>query len=184
MDPTPEVLETIEDGIATLTFNRPERMNALSTPIMEGLLHGLPRLAGDPSIKVVVLTGASDKPRRTHSAADLRGHRGDQRRPRTPGMKGELLALEAHKQELVAKVKQAQHRDLAFTRQRVDRLHEELNRPELRSEAAQALRGLIDEVRLMPENRRLEIALLGDMTGILALSTGDKGPATHGRDGL
>ena len=36
----PDLIETIEDGVATLTFNRPERMNALSTPIMEGLLHG------------------------------------------------------------------------------------------------------------------------------------------------
>jgi len=53
----PELVETIEDGIATLTFNRPGRMNALSTPIMEGLLRGLPRLAGDPAVKVVVLTG-------------------------------------------------------------------------------------------------------------------------------
>jgi 2-(1,2-epoxy-1,2-dihydrophenyl)acetyl-CoA isomerase len=58
MDVLPELLETIEDSIATLTFNRPERMNALSTPIMEGLLHGLPRLAGDPAVKVIVLTGA------------------------------------------------------------------------------------------------------------------------------
>src|SRR5262252_491859 len=58
MDAQPGLLETIEDGIATLTFNRPERMNALSTPIMEGLLHRLPRLAGDPAVKVVVLTGA------------------------------------------------------------------------------------------------------------------------------
>jgi len=58
MDAQPELLETIDDGIATLTFNRPERMNALSTPIMEGLLHGLPRLAGDPAVKAVVLTGA------------------------------------------------------------------------------------------------------------------------------
>jgi len=58
MDALPVLLETVEDGIATLTFNRPERLNALSTPIMEGLLHGLPRLAGDPAVKVVVLTGA------------------------------------------------------------------------------------------------------------------------------
>ena len=69
MDVLPELLETIEDGIATLTFNRPERMNALSTPIMEGLLHGLPRLAGDPAVKVIVLTGARDKPGRTHSGS-------------------------------------------------------------------------------------------------------------------
>jgi 2-(1,2-epoxy-1,2-dihydrophenyl)acetyl-CoA isomerase len=53
----PDLIETVEDGVATLTFNRPERMNALSTPIMEGLLHGLPRLAGDPAVRVVVLTG-------------------------------------------------------------------------------------------------------------------------------
>src|SRR5258708_21978961 len=53
-----DLIETIEDGVATLTFNRPERMNALSTPIMEGLLHGLPRLAGDPAVKVIVLTSA------------------------------------------------------------------------------------------------------------------------------
>jgi 2-(1,2-epoxy-1,2-dihydrophenyl)acetyl-CoA isomerase len=58
MDALPELLETIEDGIATLTFNRPERLNALSTPIMQALLDGLPRLAGDPAVKVVVLTGA------------------------------------------------------------------------------------------------------------------------------
>ena len=58
MNAPPELLETIEDGIATLTFNRPERLNALSTPIMQGLLDGLPRLAGDPGVKVVVLTGA------------------------------------------------------------------------------------------------------------------------------
>jgi 2-(1,2-epoxy-1,2-dihydrophenyl)acetyl-CoA isomerase len=58
MEALPELIETVQDGIATLTFNRPERMNALSTPIMEGLLQGLPRLAGDPAVKVVVLTGA------------------------------------------------------------------------------------------------------------------------------
>ena len=58
MDARQELLERIEDGIATLTVNRPERLNALSTPIMQELLDGLPRLAGDPAVKVVVLTGA------------------------------------------------------------------------------------------------------------------------------
>ena len=58
MDVLPELLETIEEGVATLTFNRPERLNALSTPIIQGLLDGLPRLGGDPAVKVVLLTGA------------------------------------------------------------------------------------------------------------------------------
>jgi hypothetical protein len=91
---------------------------------------------------------------------------------RTPGMKEELFALEARKQELAGKVKQIPaprprlHPKLAdLYRQRVERLHEELNRVELRSEAAQALRGLIDEVRLIPEDGRLEIELLGDLAG-------------------
>lgn len=53
-----ELLEIIKDGVATLTFNRPERLNALSAPIMEGLLDALPRLAGDPAVRIVVLTGA------------------------------------------------------------------------------------------------------------------------------
>ena len=44
-------------------------------------------------------------------------------------------------------------------RQKVERLHQELNRPELRTEAARALRDLIDEVRLLPENGGLEIEL-------------------------
>src|SRR5271169_5532819 len=40
-----QLIEEISDGVATLPFNRPDRVNALSTPIMEGLLEALPRLA-------------------------------------------------------------------------------------------------------------------------------------------
>ena len=43
-----DLIETRADGVATLTLNRPDRLNALSTPIMEGLLEALPRLADDP----------------------------------------------------------------------------------------------------------------------------------------
>lgn len=53
-----QLLESLSEGVVTLTLNRPERLNALSTPIMEGLLEGLPRLAQDPAVGVVVLTGA------------------------------------------------------------------------------------------------------------------------------
>jgi enoyl-CoA hydratase/carnithine racemase len=52
------LIEAISDGVATLTLNRPERLNALSTPIMEGMLEALPRLARDAAVGVVVLTGA------------------------------------------------------------------------------------------------------------------------------
>ena len=52
------LIESICEGVATLTLNRPERLNALSTPITSGLLEALPRLARDESVGVVVLTGA------------------------------------------------------------------------------------------------------------------------------
>jgi hypothetical protein len=39
-----QLVEEILDGVATLPFNRPDRLNALSTPIME-VLEALPRLA-------------------------------------------------------------------------------------------------------------------------------------------
>ena len=53
-----ELIETVSDRVATLTLNRPDRLNALSTPILDGLLEALPRLAADPEVAVVVLTGA------------------------------------------------------------------------------------------------------------------------------
>ena len=56
-----ELIETIEDGVATLTMNRPEAMNALSGAIMGGLLDALPRLAADPKVGCVVVRGAGNK---------------------------------------------------------------------------------------------------------------------------
>jgi enoyl-CoA hydratase/carnithine racemase len=52
------LLEKIENGIATLTLNRPERMNALNGELATALNNALGRLALDESVKVVVLTGA------------------------------------------------------------------------------------------------------------------------------
>ena len=69
-------------------------------------------------------------------------------------------------------------------RERVERLHLELNRPELRAEAAEALRALIDEVRLIPENGRLEIELVGDLAELLSLATDSKKPVMPKHDGL
>jgi 2-(1,2-epoxy-1,2-dihydrophenyl)acetyl-CoA isomerase len=55
---TDHLLETIEDGIATLTLNRPEARNALTGELLEALAEAVPRLALDPKVRVVVLTGA------------------------------------------------------------------------------------------------------------------------------
>jgi 2-(1,2-epoxy-1,2-dihydrophenyl)acetyl-CoA isomerase len=53
-----DLLETVEDGIATLTLNRPENLNALSDEIRLGLLEALIRLGADNAIGCIVLTGA------------------------------------------------------------------------------------------------------------------------------
>lgn len=53
-----ELLLTVEDGIAVLTLNRPERLNALTRGMLSGLRTHLTALAEDPEIGCVVLTGA------------------------------------------------------------------------------------------------------------------------------
>ena len=53
-----DVLEVVESGVAVLTLNRPDRLNAMSGPMLDALLAALPRLAEDPEVGVVVLTGA------------------------------------------------------------------------------------------------------------------------------
>src|SRR3989441_8117189 len=54
----PELLEELKDKVAVLTLNRPDRLNAMSPPMLDALLEALPRLAADPEIGGVVLTGA------------------------------------------------------------------------------------------------------------------------------
>ncbi|WP_372501985.1 enoyl-CoA hydratase-related protein [Tistrella mobilis] len=53
-----ELLERIENGVAWLTLNRPERRNAMSRPMLAALVSALTRLAADDEVRVVVLTGA------------------------------------------------------------------------------------------------------------------------------
>jgi 2-(1,2-epoxy-1,2-dihydrophenyl)acetyl-CoA isomerase len=53
-----ELLEVVKDGVAVLTMNRPDRLNALSETMLDAMLDALPRLAADPRVGVVVLTGA------------------------------------------------------------------------------------------------------------------------------
>src|SRR5437773_5307262 len=55
---TQDLLEEIADGVATLTMNRPDRLNALSRPMLVAMLKALPRLAASADVGVVVLTGS------------------------------------------------------------------------------------------------------------------------------
>jgi 2-(1,2-epoxy-1,2-dihydrophenyl)acetyl-CoA isomerase len=53
-----DLIEQVKDGVAVLTLNRPDRLNAMSRPMLDALLEALPRLAEDAAVGVVVLTGA------------------------------------------------------------------------------------------------------------------------------
>ena len=55
---TDHLIETFEDGIATLTMNRPQARNALSGEMLAALSAAAPRLALDPNVRLVVVTGA------------------------------------------------------------------------------------------------------------------------------
>ena len=46
------------DGVATLTMNRPESMNALSTELKDALVQALADVGTDDSVRAVVLTGS------------------------------------------------------------------------------------------------------------------------------
>jgi 2-(1,2-epoxy-1,2-dihydrophenyl)acetyl-CoA isomerase len=52
------VLEKREGRVATLTMNRPERMNALNADLVVALKDAFTRLGEDPEINVVILAGA------------------------------------------------------------------------------------------------------------------------------
>jgi len=49
---------TIDDGVATITLNRPERRNALSQALRDELQQALDAIRVDPDVCAVVLTGA------------------------------------------------------------------------------------------------------------------------------
>jgi 2-(1,2-epoxy-1,2-dihydrophenyl)acetyl-CoA isomerase len=53
-----DLLESTENGITTLTLNRPERLNALSPGMTAGLKEALERLATDHQVGAIVITGA------------------------------------------------------------------------------------------------------------------------------
>jgi 2-(1,2-epoxy-1,2-dihydrophenyl)acetyl-CoA isomerase len=55
-----DVRYTVENGIATLTFDRPEAYNAFTEATIEELNHALNRAAEDEDAFVIVLTGAGD----------------------------------------------------------------------------------------------------------------------------
>ncbi len=64
-----EVLYEVEDHVATITLNRPERMNSFSNPLLAGWADSIRRAAEDDDVRVVIVTGNG---RAFCAGADLR----------------------------------------------------------------------------------------------------------------
>jgi 2-(1,2-epoxy-1,2-dihydrophenyl)acetyl-CoA isomerase len=54
----PDILTTIDDGVAIITLNRPERLNAFSDELLYGTRDALVRYDDDPAVRCIVITGA------------------------------------------------------------------------------------------------------------------------------
>jgi 2-(1,2-epoxy-1,2-dihydrophenyl)acetyl-CoA isomerase len=52
------LLTETRDGVAILTFNRPERLNALSADMIQNAIAALERYSIDPAVGCIVVTGA------------------------------------------------------------------------------------------------------------------------------
>jgi len=52
------VLTERRDGVATITLNRPDRLNAMSAELLDGLLAAVAAAVSDDGVRVLVLTGA------------------------------------------------------------------------------------------------------------------------------
>ena len=72
---TTELIVDQCDGVLTLTLNRPERLNAISRPMLAALSAELDRANIDPQVRVVVLTGAG---RGFCSGLDLKARAADE----------------------------------------------------------------------------------------------------------
>src|SRR4029079_18649864 len=56
-----KILQGVRDGVGVITFNNPDKRNAMSLEMWEGLGHALVELRDDPDVRVVILIGAGDK---------------------------------------------------------------------------------------------------------------------------
>jgi enoyl-CoA hydratase len=55
------LLYSVDDRVATITLNRPERHNALSLALIDEIIAAVAQADRDPEVRVLVITGAGDK---------------------------------------------------------------------------------------------------------------------------
>ena len=86
-------LDSPHPGVTRITLNRPERLNAMRTQLVQGLHEALDQIAVDPNCRVVVLTGAG---RGFCAGLDLGGY-GRRPTPRASARRKPASGSEAHR---------------------------------------------------------------------------------------
>ncbi|MCX5210956.1 enoyl-CoA hydratase-related protein [Kitasatospora sp. NBC_00240] len=92
------VLYELDGGLAVVTINRPDAMNALDTPTKVALRDTVAAVAEDPAVRAVLLTGAGDKA--FCVGQDLKEHLGLLKRAEETG-EGALRTVAEHYNPLV-----------------------------------------------------------------------------------
>jgi len=54
----PELLVDVADHVATVTLNRPDRLNAITPTLSDSLRHSMAELGRDDAVRVIIVTGA------------------------------------------------------------------------------------------------------------------------------
>lgn len=65
-----QILYDVDDGILTITLNRPDKLNAFTTTMMKEMISALDRADADDEVKAIIVTGAG---RGFCAGADLAG---------------------------------------------------------------------------------------------------------------
>lgn len=97
-----DLLARVEGKVGVITFNRPERRNALSNGIYAGFAAALPVLAEDPDVRVVMVTGNGGA---FCAGGDVKGMHesnssGQPRGGQPDGIEGRLAFLRKRQREL------------------------------------------------------------------------------------
>jgi enoyl-CoA hydratase/carnithine racemase len=73
----PFVLTTVENGVATLTLNRPQRFNPLSSQMIAAIQAELDAIGSDASVRVVILAAEGKGFCAGHDLKEMRAHTED-----------------------------------------------------------------------------------------------------------
>ncbi|MCG7522771.1 recombinase family protein [Ruegeria sp. Ofav3-42] len=96
-----------------------------------------------------------------------------------PSLKAKMDELEARKEELEAELSASSHERpvllhpglAGIYKEKVEDLSGALSNPATKTEATSIIRGLLSEIRLLPNDGQLTIELVGELAGLLALGT-------------